>query len=543
MALPVGSRKRKQLFDKLRNTGNFLNSTTKENVVPVRKPVGDIVNANVFTYLPCKFCKGFYKKKTLSRHVKNCPHHTGNRSDRILAQSDGQSLLSNANQYNDLRKLVFPIMRADKLSLTAKQDYLICAVAQRYLKSHPQKQFYVVTSRKMRQLGKLLIEMRKTKNIPTFMDSLIPENFDLIVSATKLISGYNAESESYTAPSLAANMGTILKDCIDVANRLLIKKYGSQCASLNQLQTLKELIINEWRHEISTIANHDLQQKKWNKPSSVPLVEDLKILRDYLNKKNKEYCNVLKNNSLDVKTFSALQEIVYVQLLLLNRRRVGELQRIKINIYKSHINNKTTHEFSNCISECELMLSKLFKRVVIRGKRGRGVPVLFTEQMVEAIDLLLVLRNNFVESSNSYLFANIKSNNCINGSSTIYKHVRLAGVKNPEALTSTKLRKHLATMSQIVNLSQQDLEQLSTFMGHTTDIHKNYYRLPNDIYQTAKISKLLLLSERGLLSKFKGKSLDDIDINLDILEDDDGIYTITLLQMLLMIVIFQTPLW
>lgn len=38
------------------------------------------------------------------------------------------------------------------------------------------------------------------------------------------------------------------------------------------------------------------------------------------------------------------------------------------------------------------------------------------------------------------------------------------------------------------------------------------HRLPQDLYQTAKISKLLLLMEKGA-DKYKGKSLNEIDVN------------------------------
>jgi hypothetical protein len=50
-------------------------------------------------------------------------------------------------------------------------------------------------------------------------------------------------------------------------------------------------------------------------------------------------------------------------------------------------------------------------------------------------------------------------------------------------------------------------------MGHTTNVRKNSYRLPDEIYQTTKISKLLLLMEKG--GTFKGKSLDEIDVILE----------------------------
>lgn len=40
-------------------------------------------------------------------------------------------------------------------------------------------------------------------------------------------------------------------------------------------------------------------------------------------------------------------------------------------------------------------------------------------------------------------------------------------------------------------------------------------RLPQDIFQTAKIAKLLLMMERGLGSENHGKTLKEIDIQLE----------------------------
>ncbi|XP_046402981.1 uncharacterized protein LOC124168756 [Ischnura elegans] len=64
-------------------------------------------------------------------------------------------------------------------------------------------------------------------------------------------------------------------------------------------------------------------------------------------------------------------------------------------------------------------------------------------------------------------------------------------------------------------MTDNDIEQLATFMGHTAGIHKQSYRLPDDVYQAAKISKILLLMEKGEAADFKGKNLDEIDINLE----------------------------
>ena len=91
----------------------------------------------------------------------------------------------------------------------------------------------------------------------------------------------------------------------------------------------------------------------------------------------------------------------------------------------------------------------------------------------------------------------------------------MGGAKNLKAISSTKLRKHLATLTQLFNMTENDIEQLSNFMGHTTGVHRRNYRLPDDIYQTVKISKLLLLMEDGKADAYKGKSLDEINLNME----------------------------
>nr|CAI5858513.1 unnamed protein product [Callosobruchus analis] len=67
-------------------------------------------------------------------------------------------------------------------------------------------------------------------------------------------------------------------------------------------------------------------------------------------------------------------------------------------------------------------------------------------------------------------------------------------------------------------------------MGHTSEIHNTYYRLPSDVYQTAKVSKLLLMCGEGRIAEFKGKSLDEIDLNLDIEDEESSDEEIQLLD-------------
>ncbi|KAL0155304.1 hypothetical protein M9458_049567, partial [Cirrhinus mrigala] len=67
-------------------------------------------------------------------------------------------------------------------------------------------------------------------------------------------------------------------------------------------------------------------------------------------------------------------------------------------------------------------------------------------------------------------------------------------------------------MSQILNLKDNELDQLASFLGHDIRVHRDYYRLPDATIEIAKISKLLLAMEKGNLARFQGKSLDEIEI-------------------------------
>lgn len=86
------------------------------------------------------------------------------------------------------------------------------------------------------------------------------------------------------------------------------------------------------------------------------------------------------------------------------------------------------------------------------------------------------------------------------------------GAENPELLRSTLLRKHVETLSHILNLKNNELDQVADFLGHDIRVHREYYRLPEATTQLAKISKLLLSMEKVSLRSLQGKTLEEIEI-------------------------------
>lgn len=519
MSKPANSRERKNLISNIRKRGNYLHNSYEERIKAVKK--GAFPESRN-THLPCEFCLGFYNRTQLWRHKKIC---SKNKNNKNSGQALSQNLLcKNLKIDEQLKSQVFPRMRADEVSLVAKRDNIICSFGARYLKTHREKHFVNVTSRKMRELAKLLMEVKKKEPaIKTMFDVLKPQYYDLLVEAAKSVSKYNENDESFNAPTYAINISKSLKDCCTIAITCVLKRkfcFGSITSAEAEadLKTLIHLITSNWQFDISTQAANDLNSKKWNKVTIIPLASDLKIFKNFLIKESDSAANAVLADKMSIPKYSKLLELIFCRVLLLNRRRPGELQRVLLDTYRTADMQTNYEEFQDAITPSEKILMSKFKRIVIRGKRGRGVPVLFSTDVQTHISILLEVRDNiFGDISNAYLFGRPKCKTPIAGYKVLDKYVKLSGVKNAKALTATRLRKHLATITQIFNMNEGDIEQLATFMGHTDRVHRGEYRLPDDVYQTAKICKLLLMMEEGSAAKYKGKNLNEIDLNM---EDD-----------------------
>lgn len=72
-------------------------------------------------------------------------------------------------------------------------------------------------------------------------------------------------------------------------------------------------------------------------------------------------------------------------------------------------------------------------------------------------------------------------------------------------------------------MTSNDIEQLATFMRHMGHVYNKVYSLPDDVYQRARISKLLMLMERGDFGKYKRKPVEEIgvDKNEKLMLDED----------------------
>ena len=85
-----------------------------------------------------------------------------------------------------------------------------------------------------------------------------------------------------------------------------------------------------------------------------------------------------------------------------------------------------------------------------------------------------------------------------------------AEVENTHLFTWTCLRKHVATLCQDMEVTENDQDLLADFLGHDICIHRKFYRLPKNIMEKAKVAKILLQVNSGTLSSFK-----DVNVTKD----------------------------
>lgn len=158
--------------------------------------------------------------------------------------------------------------------------------------------------------------------------------------------------------------------------------------------------------------------------------------------------------------------------------------------------------------------------VEIRGKRGRKVPVLLTKEVKKAMILLVDKREAVgINPRNPYLFARPSARSCrhLRPWDCLHRvaHAQGLNLKNPEAITSTRLRKYIATVSQVLDLEDKELDWLARHMGHDIRVHREYYRLHESTIELAKVSKILAVVDEGSISKWVGKPLDQIDVDVN----------------------------
>lgn len=174
------------------------------------------------------------------------------------------------------------------------------------------------------------------------------------------------------------------------------------------------------------------------------------------------------------------------------------------------------------LTPLERNLARKLQLVEIRGKCGRKVPVLITEECKTALNIIVDNRLEIgILDSNPYIFAHTgKESSHIRAVDVIAKVANQCGATKPELIRSTKLRKYTATICQILNLQENELEWLANHLGHSIRVHREFYSFKDNTVELAKVSKILVAMDEGKIGQFSGKTLSEIQLDGELLVDE-----------------------
>lgn len=512
---------RKEILDDLRRKGNF-----NSNIKVLKKGEGELVvkrcppkEEHYSNYLPCQFCLEFFFKKDLFRHMKTCPCKREGIDEKSggRVQSQAAMLLPQHSEISAPLRSILERMKVDEISTAVKTDDTIIKYGNSLCHKHfnNDDQTYHI-SNKLRELGRLLVEMRQKQLVKNFKNIINPQLYSEVVRQITILCGWDEERKTIETPSLGIKLGQLL-------TKMAILLKGEAIMSCNPTQRANSddflyLVSQNWNDDISKLSRTELENRKWNKPQLLPLTEDLKTLKLHLSEVMASSISKLAADNANVMAWRNLCSSTLASILIFNRRRQGEAAKLEIKHIKEMKKGTPHDDISESLTSFERQLCEHFKRVEIRGKRGRKVPMLISRKWENSINLLNELRSSVgINPDNKYVFAvqGMESLSYIRGSDAIRKHVKLCSLKCPEAISSTKLRKHIATLSQLVNLEERELEMLAGYLGHDINIHREFYRLPEDTLQVAKCSKILMMMDQGSVNINKGKRLDELQVDLE----------------------------
>lgn len=521
-SFPKQSKERKDQLEYIRNKGNYAHNATvmesgKGQLVPCKRPPKEAQGSD---FMHCAHCQGLFTRNVLWRHMRVCRFKSGSVNPKP-GKNRVQALCAyTAPVPSHISKQLWKVVSAmnpGPVTEIIKNDHVIIEYGEHLLnKGGMTLKSQQCIRERMRELGRLLDNARKNTRLRKIEDFINPANYVEMVKAVKSTCGYESSTNAFVIPSLATKLGNAL-----VKVSKLLKAQGLITGNqelVKRASEFQEVHNEKWNALVSATALRNIVEAKWNAPTVMPFTEDVQRMHQFLSQKLDECCITL-SESPSTKAWIDLAKVCLTDTIMFNRRREGEVSSMPLSAFLSRDTSDPHEDLDWALSEVEKKLCRHFSRIVTRGKRGRPVPILLTPKMLHALELLVQQRDACgVLGDNPYLFARPSAMSHFRGSDCIRGFAKSSGAKCPKALSSTKLRKHAATLSTVLNMTDTEMDQLANFLGHDIRIHREFYRLPDKTLQLAKISKVLLALEKGRLAEFHGKNLDEITI------DPNGIF-------------------
>ncbi|XP_064628140.1 uncharacterized protein LOC135487883 [Lineus longissimus] len=553
--------------ERIRLKGNF-----NHNVKILQKGEGELIVArrpiqhrDANEYIPCIHCLAFLHEDEAWRHARVCQFNTkssgkdddsrdddgddGDDEDedddndknangykghsikiqsRIFLDAATTGRDPNSADFADLHSVIISPMRSNVVKTIIKKDTLILKLGAILLNKIGVKRQKVITQR-LRLLGRFLQEFRQLRNNPFIglSEIICGEHFDSAVKATRNLCCVSKETTMagvslLNTPSIGLQLGHSLKKCALIKHGIGLRTMDKDKS--DEAHVFLQLFNAEWTELVSSHALQSLKEKKYNKVELIPVTADLLKLRTFLDRSIVVLEDELRKSPSE-NSWRRLSEGIFSIVTLFNKRRGGEVAKMVVGCFTNRPNWKENRneDILLSLSQLEQRLLESLDMVQLPGKRYRKVHLLLKPEWVRPMELLVEKRSQ-CNVAGQYFFAVPGSNSYLSPWKVLNRFAKDAECTRPDLISTTRLRKYTATVTQILGLKPGELEWLGNHLGHTVEVHKDSYRLHESTIEMAKVSKVLLAIENGTAGNFQGKSLNDIhidDINMPAQHESD----------------------
>lgn len=475
--------------------------------------------------LICPQCKGLYAEKYLTKHMKTCsstsddiPNKCSSREFRRIAKEEtcfiaSDSILAKVRPVIEMirDKEILSIVKSDPVILSYGAKHLFKLGTGASLRKNKEN----VRSR-MRDCARAVLAARIISGKEDFnmSDFFSLDYYDVAFEVVYRVGGFDASTFQYSKTS---SFGLKFKQHLNITKVIVRKNavIAGNKTKKEDVDSAYELLNDEWPEMVSFHCRRQLNTATFNQPNLLPPTTQITKVYLYLKENRLTLVHKLKEN-YTAGNFRALSSNLFVRLVYFNRRRVGEVESMRLEWYHAKLapgEEGSSSPLEEVLSEMEKSLMNYFTRIELRGKKGRKVPMLFTPDMVSDMDLLIACRSECtVHAENPFLFPLTRGDEShVSGYPLMRRAAEVSGVANAYLFTGTNLRKVFATSLQLLALQKNTLREFAKFMGHDIDIHKEYYRLQSDVFQCTKIGKVLLESAESQLNKNQNKSIEGME--------------------------------
>ena len=213
--------------------------------------------------------------------------------------------------------------------------------------------------------------------------------------------------------------------------------------------------------------------------------------------------------------YRQLLKITLSRVMSFNARRGSEVSRLTLAQWEGVEDDRWKRRFDidQLDNVVEKKLAERMRLCYVEGKKKKGkrsalVPILFTDESVVSIRIL-IKRQSMVNLSAENEFVFGCGELYLRGWDTLQAVTKqIDGIIKPHLITPTRTRKLLATILQLMDMTEAELTWVTNHMGHTKDVHFAWYRKEDATIELTKIANILTAVDAG--ESLKNKKVDDV---------------------------------